>query len=311
MTGEALSSFYHRSATRAFSLARRVMTGQPWVILDVAYRALLQRPPDPHARSWLPQLRSGELSVEQLGRKIMDSDEFRVLAASTSLGESLHRSRCDWVRSLPPARRIMDLGGTNLHHEHGALVTMGYPYPFDELLVVDLPPDERHQSYNKGGLRQDVDVGRGLVRYAYHSMADLDRYPDASFDMVFSGQSIEHVPAGNADVILKQARRILRPGGWLALDTPNRSITRRWVEQYSPSGAGYIDPDHKYEYTVGELVDKVTSAGFLVVERKGLNLAAALIERNAFSEEDLARHPGVYAEAEACYAVALLCRTPS
>ncbi len=151
MTGEALSNLYHRSTTRACSLARRAMTGQPWVILDVTYRALLQRPPDPHARStWLPQLKWGGLSVEQLGRRIMDSDEFRVLAASTSLGESLHRSRCDWVRALPPARRIMDLGGTHLQHEHGALITMGYPYPFDELLVIDLPPDERHRSYNKG-----------------------------------------------------------------------------------------------------------------------------------------------------------------
>ncbi len=287
------------------------MTGDPWVILDVTYRSLLQRPPDAYARStWLPQLKTGGLSVEQFGRKIVESDEFRVVSASTSLGDSLHRSRCDWVRGLPPARKILDLGGTNLLHEFGAMVTMGYPYPFDELVIVDLPPDDRHKSYNKGGVRDDVDVGRGTVRYAYHSMIDLAPYADETFDLVFSGQSIEHVQMDEGDLMLKESYRILRPGGWLAVDTPNRAITRLWVDQDRPWKTGYVDPDHKYEYTVAELVDKVTAAGFSVVETKGLNLGTEVLESGTFSLENLAKHPGVYADAASCYALAILCRKP-
>ena len=50
---------------------------------------------------------------------------------------------------LPPAR-ILDLGGTHQGLPDGALVHLGYPYPFERLVVVDLPVHERDEIYQGG-----------------------------------------------------------------------------------------------------------------------------------------------------------------
>ena len=99
-----------------------------------------------------------------------------------------------FVRSLPPAKRILDLGGTSLGNPIGALVFMGYPYAFDDLVVVDLPSEERNELYRETACPEVTQTALGPVRYRYHSMADLSDYADKSVDLVYSGQSIEHVP---------------------------------------------------------------------------------------------------------------------
>ena len=65
-----------------------------------------------------------------------------------------------------------------------------------------------------------------LLDTTYAFTADLGQYDDDTFDMVFSGQSIEHVHESDADLLLKGAFRILRPGGLLCLDTPNARVCR-------------------------------------------------------------------------------------
>jgi predicted SAM-dependent methyltransferase len=132
-------------------------------------------------------------------------------------------------------------------------------------------------------------------------MTDLSAYEDESFDLVYSGQSIEHVPVDAADVMLKSALRVLRPGGWLAVDTPNARMTRLQQETL-------IDPDHTYEYRPDELRDKLVAAGFVVVEEKGLNLGRECLDAGRFDATELARSVGVFADVEACYLMAFVCR---
>jgi len=183
------------------------------------------------------------------------------------------------------------------------MVRMGYPYAFDRLVVVDLPQGDRNDLYREDHDRHIVDTPLGPVHYHYHSMTDLSAYPDASFDLVYSGQSIEHVPVADADKVLTEVARVLRPGGHLALDTPNATVCR--LQQ-----AEFIDPDHDHEYTHHEMVDKLRCNGFEVVEMKGLNHAGRSLAAGEFSTREVATQRGLFADIESCYLLAYLCRTP-
>ena len=156
------------------------MTGlPPQVQLSVVYETLLGRKPDPSGMaSYLPGLQDGSLSPSQLAEWIYASSEWWTVAPFTQLAPALHFSRSLFVRSLPKARRILDLGGTALGSDKGAMVLMGYPYAFDELVVVDLPPDDRNDLYKETVARNVTQTELGPVHYRYHSMSDLTQYAD-------------------------------------------------------------------------------------------------------------------------------------
>jgi ubiquinone/menaquinone biosynthesis C-methylase UbiE len=272
--------------------------------LAAVYELLLHRPPDATGTAtYLPGLKAGTMTPAQLAEWILASGEWWTGVAFSELGPSLHFSRSVFVRSLPRARHILDLGGTALGASQGAMVLMGYPYPFEQLVVVDLPQDDRNDLYKEEHDRHVVESSLGPVHYHYHSMADLSAYPDASFDLVYSGQSIEHVPLDVADKVLAEVARVLKPGGHLGLDTPNAAVCRLQQDEY-------IDPDHDHEYTHAEMVEKLTAAGFEILEAKGLNHAGRSLAAGQFSVTDVATHRGLFADIESCYLLSYVCRTP-
>ena len=97
---------------------------------------------------------------------------------------------------------------------------------------------------------------------------------------------------------------MLRPGGYLALDTPNARVTR--LQQ-----ADFIDPDHEHEYTHAELHEKLARAGFEVVEAKGLNYAGPSLAAGRFDVDAIASARGLFSEIEDCYLLAYVCRVPA
>src|SRR3954470_2395253 len=136
----------------------------------VAYNTLLLREPDAEGAAHFTE----RLTVEGISRLrflevLRGSEEFRFDVKFGDLLNSLHLSRCDFVQSLPRARRILDLGGTHQQNVEGAFVHLGYPYPFERLVLVDLPIDERHEIYQRSELAEVVPTPLGPVEYQYHS----------------------------------------------------------------------------------------------------------------------------------------------
>jgi len=78
-------------------------------------------------------------------------------------------------------------------------------------------------------------------------------FPDASFDLVTALDVIEHVDADEA--ILREAFRVLRPKGTLAISTP----AFQWLWSYNDVLNG-----HKHRYTPQELRERVERAGFRI-----------------------------------------------
>jgi hypothetical protein len=291
----------------------RVLFGGDWDIRNAmperfvrsAFQIILRRDPDPHGlENYVTVLEEQKLTTDGVLDELISSMELRVGVPYQNILRSLHQSRCDFVRMLPRARRILDLGGTDQSGDAGALVSMGYPYRFELLTIVDLPGGERHELYGYLASSPTVESRCGPVQYRYHSMVDLSPYPDASFDLVFSGQTIEHITEDEAKKMLAEIRRVLVPGGWFCLDTPNRRVTALQL------GADVLsNPDHKLEYTHEHLSALLGEAGFDVVDAFGLSLADESLARGEFDLAEVAANHGVYAEIADCYFLAYMCRT--
>jgi predicted SAM-dependent methyltransferase len=282
-----------------------------------AYEAVLGRDVDPEGLAlWGRQLESGQTSRDELIARLVDSTEFGSLRKAlqklngssqirgSRILHALHESRVQVVKQLPKAEVIVDLGGSWAGRVEGALVTMGYPYRFKSLTIVDLPRDQRHEVYaNICGEHHDViHTPLGPVNYVYTSLAELSAFADESIDFVYSGQSIEHVTIEDAGRACDEVRRILKPGGYFCLDTPNRAVTVLQCPDH------LINPDHRYEYTHRELSGLLESHGLVVREAKGLNLAAQSVAEGRFIAEELMDNPGVFDDIEKCYLLYYRCQ---
>lgn len=169
-----------------------------------------------------------------------------------------HSARVKLVlEHLPPADDILDLGGAADKHPEGALLSMGYPHVPKHLCIVDLPFEQRIYTKPIVDAKSHRTKGGTDVTYVYTSMSDLSPFPDRKFDLVWSGQSIEHVSEVEGEKILEEVFRVLKPGGCFCLDTPNRGVTRLISGDH-----GFIHPEHKIEYRPSELVEKLKGAGF-------------------------------------------------
>lgn len=105
-------------------------------------------------------------------------------------------------------------------------------------------------------------------------------FPDASFDVYYSGGVVEHFEGG-AERALAEARRVLKPGGVLLISVPYFSPLRRtlaafgrdtWRRVARPS----VDPSadahvrfYQYAYTVREFTAMLAAAGLTVVGTQG------------------------------------------
>jgi hypothetical protein len=257
------------------------------VAARMAYQLILRRPIDPGAlEAWRRQLRDKPSCLVKLVNALILSEEYRLLARSEAdavVLHYLHHERCRLVRNLPAADVIVDLGGVDPNDSRGCLLGMGYPHRFTRMTIIDVPPNQSFEQRRATGTFNDVDTAQGKVQYVYAPMQDFARanIPSETVDLIWMGQSIEHISEPDLDALLPQIYRALRAGGWFCFDTPNRRITRMQVPN------GYIHPDHKVEYEAPALREKMMRAGFEVMRIAGLGLARVAAGGGEFSSAEL------------------------
>lgn len=296
--------------TRTLKRVRKLVTGvqlgghEAAKLVWQGFKVALGRAPDPaNERAYVSALVNGRLSPSDFLAELTRSPEYTPRTPRLPL-HHLHAARVTLVKSLPKADTIVDLGGGAQETAAGAMVLMGYPYRFDTLTIVEPPQADRHEIYRDVAPDDPVeyDTGRGIVRYLYTSMADLSVIPSGSVDLVFSGESIEHVTREDCERVLAEARRVLKPTGSLCFDTPNRAVTRVQVGDDQ-----FINPDHKYEYTHAEMLDAIRRNGLEVVEQKGVTWCPSA-RTGVFDPGDVIRNVGLFDDIENCYLLYYRCR---
>ena len=177
---------------------------------------------------------------------------------------------------LPPGDIILDLGGANC-----PLYKMGYPHQFKKLVLIDLPPEQRHDYYKEIVVDPNCDGGEVVIKYG--DMTELDNFSDESVDLVWSGQSIEHVSPEAGERMCRAAFRVLKKGGAFCLDTPNRRLTEIHTRGI---GGGFIHPEHCIEYYPEHLQQVLEGAGFEILHAYGICEMPNTLATGEFCYED-------------------------
>ena len=99
------------------------------------------------------------------------------------------------------------------------------------------------------------------VNWIANTAGNMPEIEDAVADIVFSGQNIEHLWPDDIVGFLLESRRILKEGGLLAIDSPNRRIT---------APLGWSHPEHIIEFEVGEMFELLHLAGYDVERHIGI-----------------------------------------
>jgi ubiquinone/menaquinone biosynthesis C-methylase UbiE len=88
-------------------------------------------------------------------------------------------------------------------------------------------------------------------------------FADSCFDAVFCQEVLEHLHPDDVPLFFGEAFRVLKPGGVLSVETPNRTTGPQDISRRFTSVAEGL---HLKEWTVFELVGQFTAAGFRNVQ---------------------------------------------
>lgn len=120
-------------------------------------------------------------------------------------------------------------------------------------------PFEHHIGVEKYSPRPD-DLPTG-VTWISESASSMPTVDSGSVDVVFSGQNLEHLWIDDMIGFFLEANRVLRPGGVLVVDSPNRLAVE---------ALGWTHGEHTIEMTADEATGLLEAAGFEVGVVRGL-----------------------------------------
>lgn len=118
-------------------------------------------------------------------------------------------------------------------------------------------------------IEQTDDQGRPYTLDIKTNANDLHMFPDNSVEIIVAHHLVEHIAIHDLDAFVREWRRVLSPGGLLAIFVPNiREIDRAWVEgristfihNVNTYGAyqGHVEDLHKWGYDDRELEDRIS-----------------------------------------------------
>jgi SAM-dependent methyltransferase len=269
----------------------------------MAFLVILNRLPDENGiQYYLERLNGYLINRQQFIHFLYESAEYSS-RFEPKFPDRLHEARKEFVKTLPQAECIVDLGGACPTVLEGALYTNGYPYRARRLIIVDLPFDTR-MIIPRDFQEEKIVREYGVIEYVHSSMTDLSAIEDGIADLVFAGESIEHVTEDEVDSVIAEARRVLKPGGYFCLDTPNSKLTRI----HSPDQ--FIHPEHKVEYTPGELIERLKDGGFVVLETGGICPMPETAETGVFDQTEVFRMPALSDDPDISYCFYAKCQKP-
>lgn len=159
------------------------------------------------------------------------------------------RYRKSWAfvqQRFPAPARVLDVGCADGGFS-APLVQAGY-----ECYGLEYVDEAVEESRARG-----IIVSRG-------SFLDSFPFDDASFDVVFAGEVVEHTIDDQA--FLREVRRVLRPGGLCVITTPNLVSLGNRMLMSSGRLPRFAYADFHYRiYTADLITSKMTSAGLAPV----------------------------------------------
>jgi SAM-dependent methyltransferase len=274
---------------------------------SIVYRFLLYREIDASTQdAFMTAIADKKFSINKLIWRVIRSKEYDDPERNPPTSSQLHMARIKWVKTLPAAKRLLDIGGSSPTLAEGALIELGYAHRPDKLIIFDKPPNE--QFWGKPNYSQDKDniLNWGDIQYMHGYAEDILSHAelqDQKFDIVFMGQVVEHIYEDKLHDVLVWIKNHLTEAGTLYFDTPNRLLTRL------ETGADkYIDPDHKKEYTPDEMKIIIEAAGFQMVEAWGIVDMPLSLKVNAFEHRDFYESQALTSNPHTAYCFAMACR---
>lgn len=158
----------------------------------------------------------------------------------------LHELRTRELKKIPPGAKKFLSGGC-----------AGNWY-FD-WLNNNYPGIEKHigiEAYQQ----KPVDLPHNVL-WIENTLSNMDGVNSSEADLVFAGQTVEHLWPDELAGFLCESNRVLKKNGLIVLDSPNRRITH---------GLHWYQPEHTIELNVEEIVSLLTMAGFADIVVRGI-----------------------------------------
>lgn len=149
---------------------------------------------------------------------------------------------------------VLDLGCGNGQH------SIKIAHLCKKIIAVD-------QDENQLKLAQQIVKDKRITNINFMKM-DLEKelsFRDKSFNKVLCLDVLEHL--NNDYQLLKEIKRILKPKGLVFLTVPNK--TTSWKKLQKNAGLNYFsDPDHKKEYSLGQIKKEINNLGLRIIYLK-------------------------------------------